>query len=181
MRTKRHQVLVWMLTTAGVLVLLSEPAAAVQTNPDWMKVDHKARVVQIDLVPGRTDLNNHWNFNGYFKGNATITVPQGYKVVIRFRNADPSFPHSVGIGQPMEQYPPLFEKPSPVFGGAMSTNATSLTESTKPGEQETISFTADRVGDFVMLCYVPAHAVAGMWIHFRVSAQGDAEFEGPTI
>lgn len=148
--------------------------------PEWMKVDRAARLVQMDILVGGTDFNNHWNFNGFAKGNATITVPQGYKVVIRFRNGDPSFPHSLAIGQPMEQYPPLFENPSPVFPGAVTSNATSLTESTKPGKGETISFTASRPGDFVMLCYVPAHAIAGMWIHFRVSAKGEVGFEGPT-
>lgn len=147
--------------------------------PEWMKVDRNARLVQIEIVAGKTALDNHWNFNGYAKGNATITVPEGYKVVIRFRNGDPSFPHSLGIGQRMAQYPPLFENPVPVFRGAISSGATSLTDSTKPGEQETISFTASRAGDFVMLCYVPAHALAGMWIHFQVSSEGRAGFEGP--
>jgi FtsP/CotA-like multicopper oxidase with cupredoxin domain len=148
--------------------------------PEWMKVDRNARLVQIEIVAGKTEFNNHWNFNGFAKGNATITVPEGYKVVIRFRNGDPSFPHSLGIGQRMEQFPPLFENPAPVFPGAMSSGATSLTDSTKPGEQETISFTASRAGDYAMLCYVPAHAIAGMWIHFRVSADGEVGFEAPT-
>jgi uncharacterized cupredoxin-like copper-binding protein len=62
----------------------------------------------------------------------------------------------------------------------MSSGATSLTDSTKPGEQETISFTASLAGDYAMLCYVPAHAIAGMWIHFRVSAEGEVGFEAPT-
>ena len=56
-----------------------------------------ATLKTLDISAGSTDANNHWNFNGYFGGNATITVPEGYTVTINFTNNDPLTTHSIGV------------------------------------------------------------------------------------
>lgn len=153
------------------------PDANRQELPDWIRVNREAGEVKLVVVAGKTDFNHRWNFNGYANGDATITVPQGYRVTLDFRNDDPAVPHSLGIGEREERYPPIFENPTPAFEGAFTSSPTSVTESTLPGEQETIAFTASRAGEYAMICYVPAHAATGMWIHFRVSADGEVGFE----
>jgi sulfocyanin len=143
-----------------------------------MTIDLSAGTVRLEIAAGATDHNNRWNFNGYAEGQATITVPRGYEITIEFRNDDSDVPHSLGVGElPDSSFPPMFEDPEPVFDGAISSNPTSMTESTLPGQSETITFTADETGEYALLCYIPAHAVTGMWIRFVVSGEGEAGFE----
>ena len=139
------------------------------STPSWMVVNGNA--VTLDIQAGSEATNNHWNFNGLYAGNGSITVPQGATVTINFTNVDPAQPHSLGIGEPMEAYPAMFDNPQPAFAGAMTPDPAT---GTAPQGSATITFTADRAGDFAMICYVPGHAVAGMVIPFIVSAGGSA-------
>jgi len=150
-----------------------QPAeAAGMSVPSWMTVDRAANTVTLDVVAGQDASNNRWNFNGYSQGQATITVPQGATVTIRFRNNDPAVYHSIGVDARIGDFPALFESPAPVFPGAISSNATDPAGATAPNAAEEISFTAGTAGRYSMVCYVPAHASAGMWVHFDVSADG---------
>lgn len=142
-------------------------------TPDWMTVDEANRTVTLQIVAGQTQVNNRWNFNGYTQGNATVTVPQGYTVRIQFSNDDPQLAHSIGVDSRTGNFPASFTDPQPVFPGAMSSNPTSMTSATMPGASETIEFTAAQAGNYALVCYIPAHALAGMWIHFNVSAEGE--------
>ena len=149
-------------------------AAGAMSMPDWMRVDTAARTVTMDIVAGQTAANNNWNYNGHFNGDATITVPQGYQVTINFRNNDPAIAHSLGIVDQVGSYPPQFQSPQPLFAGAMTSNPTDPINATKSGASETIRFTAATAGQYAMVCFVPAHATAGMWVRFNVSADGTA-------
>lgn len=149
-----------------------EMGAGGLSTPAWMTVDETARTVTMDIRAGDTDANNRWNFNGLYAGNGAISVPEGFQVTINFTNADPNQPHSFGIDEAMDSYPATFETPEPVFAGALSPDAT--TTGTAPNESATVSFTADRAGDYAMICYIPGHAVAGMVIPFHVTADGSA-------
>ncbi|MXW66831.1 MAG: multicopper oxidase domain-containing protein [Gemmatimonadales bacterium] len=153
-------------------------AAAAASGPmavDWISVDDGARTVTIDLVAGSTDANNRWNFNGYANGEATIVVPVGYAVTVNFENRDPVNYHSFSVLQRATSYPAIFDDATPVFEGAVTSNATSMTEATAPGGgTESISFTASTAGEYALVCPVPAHAVTGMWIGFDVSDSGES-------
>jgi sulfocyanin len=152
------------------------PAQAGQmTMPDWLSVN--GDVVEMDIIAGQTSKGNYWNFNGAQYGEMTITVPVGSQVTINFRNNDPNMAHSIGISPGFSTAPAVVD-PTPVFAGAISANPTSMTESTLPGEVEVITFTASEAGEYSMVCYVPGHAVSGMWIHFNVSAEGQAGVSG---
>ncbi|MEX2530055.1 MAG: sulfocyanin-like copper-binding protein [Gemmatimonadota bacterium] len=153
------------------------PAAGL-TDADWFVVDHDAQTVEIDLVAGQSSQNNYWNYNGAFGGAGQVTVPAGYEVTINLENQDPNMAHSVGVGEQQASYPANFSAAEPVFEGAVTENPTSLTESTLPGETESITFVADAAGDYVLICYVTGHAVAGMWVPFTVSADGEAGVSG---
>lgn len=144
------------------------------TTPDWMQVDHDAQTVTMEIIAGTTDENRSWNFNGYYDGNAEIVVPEGYEITIDFVNEDPSNPHSLGIGEPVEgMYPPDVD-PTPVFEGAVTQGPTSKARATQSGASESITFTAATAGEYAMICYIQMHAAMGMWTYFTVSADGEA-------
>lgn len=147
-------------------------AAGELVVPEWMTVDNDAKTVTLEIVAGQTNANNHWNFNGYVNGEATITVPEGYVVAIEFENRDPAMAHSIGVDALTGNFPPMFDNPQPVFAGAISSNPTDATKATQPGQAETITFTAAQAGSYSLVCYVPAHALSGMWIGFNVSSDG---------
>lgn len=149
-------------------------AAGELTMPDWMTVDEAANTVTMDIVAGSSDANNSWNYNGYYSGNARIVVPQGAEVTVNFTNEDQLTPHSLGIGETRDSWPATFQSVTPVFEGAVSSGANSMSDATQTGESETITFTASEAGDYAMICYLPGHANQGMWIYFRVSAEGEA-------
>lgn len=152
-----------------------QPAAAAEmTMPDWYQVDHDAQTVTLDIVAGSTPANNYWNFNGFVGGEGLIVVPAGYEVTINLENRDPAMAHSLGVDARTSGFPANFAEPTPAFEGAITQNPTSLTEATMPGETETITFTAADAGEYSLVCYVPGHAAIGMWVHFTVSADGEA-------
>jgi sulfocyanin len=142
-------------------------------EPDWFKVDHKAKTVTMDIVA--TQEARSWKFNGYSYGSATITVPEGYQVTINFSNED-FMPHSIGVANlPVGEWPTTLDD-TPVFEGAITSEATS-NEATGQGESETITFTASKAGNYALVCYVPTHALVGMWIKFNVAAGTQAGVE----
>lgn len=163
-------------TDAAPAAPAAEPAApaapATLTVPEWMQVDAANRTVTMTITAGSTSANNYWNFNGNFGGTGGITVPEGYTVTINLVNADPAMAHSLGVDEAMASYPNMFSEVTPAFEGAATANPTSMTESTLPGETETITFVANRAGDFVIICYVTGHAATGMWVPFTVSTDG---------
>lgn len=150
----------------------AEQAPATQQAADWFQVDEDAQTVTIDLVAGSTNANNYWNYNGLYGGAGEITVPEGFTVTINFSNQDPGMGHSVGIGEAQATYPASYSSPTPVFEGGMSSNPTSMTESTMPGESETITFVAESAGEYALICYVTGHAANGMVLPFIVSDDG---------
>ncbi len=152
-----------------------QQAAGELTMPDWISVDEANETATLEVVAAETSENmNGWNFNGYYGGNATVVVPEGYEITINFENADQVNPHSLGIDDQVGDYPANFSEVTPAFEGAVTEGATEMSSSTQPGQSETITFTADEAGEYAMVCYVPAHANQGMWIHFHVSAEGEA-------
>lgn len=148
------------------------PAAAAPSTSDWFVVDEDAQTVTINLIAGQTSDNNYWNYNGYFGGRGAITVPEGFEITINFENRDPAMAHSVGVGERTATFPTNFQNPEPVFAGAMSSNPTSMTASTMPGQSEVITFTAEAAGEYALICYIAGHATTGMWVPFNVSADG---------
>jgi len=158
----------------------SEPAAAApeaaapageMSMTDWFHVDEANQSVHMTITAGSTPAKNYWNYNGAADGNMTITVPEGFSVVIDFKNDDPNMAHSLGISATTSGFGAMLE-PDAAFEGAMSSNPTSMVESTMPGEEESIMFVASAAGDYAMVCYIPGHAATGMWIYFNVSADG---------
>ena len=146
------------------------PATSEMTMP-WFQVDNEARTVSMTITAGSTNENNSWNFNGAIKGGMTITVPEGYAVTVELVNNDPIMAHSLGISTETSSFSGAPE-PVPAFPGAMTSNPSSMMESTMPGQRESIQFTVDQAGNYSMVCYIAGHALTGMWVYFNVSADG---------
>lgn len=159
--------------TAGSTAVAAAPQGPMSV-PSWMKVDKAKKTVTLDVHAGQTPDNNHWNFNGYDKGNATITVPEGYKVTINFTNDDASLAHSIGVDSAYATFPPTFTNPQPIFSGAISSDPTDPGKATQPHKSQTVTFTASKAGNYTLNCFIPGHAMTGMWIHFNVSSDGQA-------
>jgi uncharacterized cupredoxin-like copper-binding protein len=137
--------------------------------PDWMKVDRAKKAVTLQVEAGKTDANNHWNLNGFSNGNATIAVPANYTVRIEFKNDDPAVSHSIGVDKRTGDFPPTMQNPQPVFPKAISSKPTDPAGGVSPGKTETVNFTAATPGHYSLVCYMPGHAAAGMWVRFDVS------------
>ena len=141
-------------------------AAAAGGMPYWYQIDDEAMTVELQIA---AQMDGGWKFNGMSNGGGTITVPVGYEITVELTNDDSAMAHSVGIDAKVGGYGAMFDNPQPAFPGAVTANPTSMTESTLPGESESFTFTAASAGEYAMVCYIPGHAVTGMWIRFNVS------------
>jgi sulfocyanin len=144
------------------------------TVPDWMHLDRAARTVELEITAAAPGASAPFDYNGYTHGGATITVPAGFAVTIHFSNQDQAQAHSLAILGQVGDYPASFSNPQPAFPKAMTSSPTSTDAGTRPGQSETLQFTAGTPGHYAMVCLMPGHAVAGMWVRFDISGEGAA-------
>jgi sulfocyanin len=160
---------------AAVLLIASTGtvAAEEQIVPSWMTIDAGAEKVEMDVVAGFNPNNSSWNFNGYYEGNMTVVVPEGWRVEITLTNRDGEVPHSlVVMADPGPDNLPLQAgREQAVFARAYSR---SPEQGISAGDQDTISFKANKTGDFLWFCGVPGHGQSGMWTRFAVTADAEA-------
>jgi sulfocyanin len=144
-------------------VCLAVVAAALSAGVTYGAADPTAHFT---IIAGKTQLDGGYNFNGYARGGMTVTVPLGWKVAIDFQNAA-TLAHSMEILPYMAAQPPV-PPATPAFPGAATKN---LTAGLPKGTKTTVSFIANKPGTYELACGVPAHALAGMWEKFIVSAE----------
>jgi len=137
----------------------------VKIDPSWMTVKAADSSVQFTLVAGMTPVNGGMNFNGATAGGLTLTIPVRWHVTLQFRNDDPNMPHSALVIA-LETPVPAAPRPEPAFPGAVSKDATM---GVGQGAKQELRFTADRAGSYMIVCAVPGHGAAGMWIRLVVS------------
>jgi len=139
--------------------------ASARIDPAWLRADAARKTAEFQLVAGLTELNGGMTFNGCSRGALVVTVPQGWTVVLLFKNQDPNLPHSVeiipdGDAVPSGPVPPAFEHA-----------ATGRLEQGFPaGQGADVRFVAGKAGAFLIFCAVTGHGAAGMWIRLTVSA-----------
>ena len=133
-------------------------------DPHWLSVNAAAKTLRFQLIAGLTGLNGALNFNGYTDGGLTLTIPTGWTVEMDFVNNDGMLPHSAIV---VAATLPI---PATPTGAAMSRAVTVRpSEGLPPLGKDTMRFTAAPAGDYFIVCGVPGHATAGMWIRLRVS------------
>lgn len=147
---------------SGVPVNLPAVRGYTQLNK-WMWASAQNRHVIIRTIAAQNGGNAGFNFDGFYKGQATFTVPTGWSVDLEFTNLA-ALPHSIGItsnitGKPKLEY----------FGFApvLSRNAFA---GTIGKDWQLMGFRADHAGTFYFACLVPGHLQSGMWDKFVVSS-----------
>jgi Sulfocyanin (SoxE). len=142
----------------------------------YISYDSSAKSVAIVLVAAANSAQGGFNFNGGSVGNQTITVPLGWSIDIDFQNHD-VVPHSAVVIAAQTPLPPVPEKP------AFARAYTSQLIDGLPAQtgHDTMRFTADKAGDYLIACGVPGHALSGMFIRFVVSANATAPSDSGTV
>ena len=127
----------------------------------YLVVDSAAKTVTLSLLGGDTSVNGGFSFNGTSGGAMIVTVPQGWKMTVNFKNVG-SFPHSAAVVTSASSQTPAFPgatTPNPITGQA-------------PGQSAAFTFVAAKTGTYRIACLVPGHEPGGMWATLDVVAAG---------
>ena len=162
--------LVGCLGVLGVLTraLTAQSGSPPRIDSTWLVTDVPTKTVQFQLIAGLSGLNGALNFNGFGDGGLTFTVPAGWHVVIHFINHDGMLSHS-GIVI-ADSLVPTMGASSPAFSQAVTLR---VQEGLTATERDDMKFVADKAGSYLIICGVPGHAAAGMWIRFKVEEGAD--------
>lgn len=133
-------------------------------DPAWLRVDTAAKTATFELIAGLTGLNGALNYNGFADGGLTLSVPEGWNVVLHFRNHDGMLPHSAEVI--LDTHPIPLVAVTPAFPRAVTVR---LAEGLVSEQTDDIRFIADKGGSYLIFCGVPGHGAAGMWIRLAVS------------
>jgi hypothetical protein len=158
-----HTILALTLPCAALLALGATQQPAI--DPAWLSFDAPARTARFQLIAGLTGVNGALNFNGFRDGGLSFVVPVGWKTEIDFRNHDGMLPHSAEVIAPRTPLP--VEPVDPAIPRAFTLR---LAEGLPSEATDTMRFTAQPAGDYLIFCAVPGHGASGMWIRLRVSA-----------
>jgi sulfocyanin len=155
---------VLVLTLAGVPGMVhSQGQAAVKTpDPAWLKWNAETKTVTFQLIAGVPAAASPFNFNGFTDGKLTLVVPAGATVVMPFVNED-GVPHSAEVASGTG--------PIPNMGGEAAiprAYTISLLEGLPQGGKDVMRFTAAPNATYRIICGVPGHAPAGMFIDMKV-------------
>ena len=137
------------------------------TAADFLRLSKKPKTVELVIVAAWTPDNYGMNFNGFSRGKAVYTVPQGWNVEVTFINPSP-VPHSAVVVE--REMTAKFQVGEPAFKGAAVPSALTGISSAKAA----FAFTADEAGEYAIACGFPSHAVAGHWVALEVSASATA-------
>src|SRR2546425_7709593 len=143
------------LLLTGALLLCAVGARAQTTkggkiDPGWLRADAASKTADFKLVAGLTGANGGMNFNGFSRGGLVLTVPQGWNVVLHFKNEDPNLPHSVEVipeaaAIPTGPVPPAFEHAA----------TGRLEQGFSTGQGADVRFVPEKAGLFLLFCAVP--------------------------
>jgi sulfocyanin len=129
-----------------------------------LSIDSAARAVTVNLVAGEGAAPG-LNFDGYSNGALVIRVPLGWTVHMTLVNDSSLLPHSALVVPWSERQAGSF---TPAFPGAAASDYTVGIAKGAPPQQ--FSFTADKAGQYAVVCGVPGHDAAGMWDELDVVA-----------
>ena len=155
---------------AAALVLVAVPgmlhcqgqSAAKAPDPAWLKWNADTKTVTFQLIAGVPASASPFNFNGFTDGKLTLVIPAGATVVMPFVNDD-GVPHSAEVASGTG--------PIPNMGGTAAiprAYTIQLLEGLPQGGKDVMRFTAAPNGTFRIICGVPGHAPAGMYIDMKV-------------
>jgi sulfocyanin len=154
-----------MLGSAGLTPASARTSKA--TTPAW--VTTQGKVVHLTLIAGYNNTNSGFNFDGAAHGQMTVTVPLGDTVDVTFKNNAQGAQHNVVVipytkSLPASSSSPAFSgaaSPTPRFGQGGPAQSASAAQ--------TFSFVAGKAGNYMLICGIGGHAIAGMWDNLVVS------------
>ena len=132
---------------------------------EFLAYDSRSKIVSLQLIAGYNGLNGSLNYNGATNGTHGIFVPVGWRIHVAVTNRDSDLQHSAIVVR--ELLPPPVEPSEPAFSGAALSQ---LSEGLHEAETSSLDFVADRAGHYMIVCGVPGHAQAGMWLKLSVTA-----------
>ena len=146
-----------------------DPKAAEPQESMFLSVDpNTPKTARLVVVSAYNPVNYGMNFNGFAKGGARYTIPQGWTVSVMFTNNSP-VPHSaIVVEKPMVKKLQMGE---PAFKGASTPYPVRGTTG-KGGVA--FQFVADEAGEFAIACGFPSHSANGHWIAFDISPTATA-------
>ena len=146
-----------------------DPKAAEPQESMFLSVDpNTPKTARLVVVSAYNPVNYGMNFNGFAKGGARYTIPQGWTVSVSFTNNSP-VPHSaIVVDKPIVKKLQMGE---PAFKGASTPYPVRGTTG-KGGVA--FQFVADEAGEFAIACGFPSHSANGHWIAFDVSPTATA-------
>jgi alcohol dehydrogenase (cytochrome c) len=139
-----------------------------QTGNQYLGYGSKPNELNLTLLAAHGSAGGGLNFNGYNRGRMTVRVPLGSTVTVTFKNESTEMPHSAVItggaksdilrAQGFKPVQKGAETPDPAVGIASGT--------------QFLTFHANRVGRYGIVCAVPGHALGGMWDYLQVVPKG---------
>lgn len=144
------------------------PAAHEVKVNDFLSYDATARAVHVALIGAFGGANGGMNFNGGAKGSHTITVPVGWSVTMEFVNKD-AIPHSAIVVRDTLPLPVAPEQPAIPRAYTLD-----VTAGLPTGGTDQMRFTPTKPGRYLIICGVPGHGPAGMYIRLVVSSRASA-------
>lgn len=153
---------VLLLVAVTGMVHCQGQAAARKPDSTWLKWNADTKTVTFQLIAGVPAAASPFNFNGFTDGNLTLVVPAGATVVMPFVNED-GVPHSAEVSSGTG--------PIPNMGGEAAiprAYTINLLEGLPQGGKDVMRFTAAPNATYRIICGVPGHAPAGMYIDMKV-------------
>ena len=155
-------------TSAGAMAAAAPggTAAAVMVSYSGsdkiLKSNMASKTVTVNLIAGQGTAGKGFNFNGYSAGDMHIQVPTGWRVTVSMID-DSNTPHSALIV-------PWDERQGGPFHAAFAHSAPADFRSgiEKGDDPQKFTFTAEKAGQYAIVCGVPGHVDAGMWDVFDV-------------
>ena len=151
-----------VIAAVPATVLSQGQPAMRKPDPAWLTWNADTKTVTFQLIAGVPAAASPFNFNGFTDGNLTLVVPAGATVVMPFVNED-GVPHSAEVASGTG--------PIPNMGGEAAiprAYTINLLEGLPQGGKDVMRFTAAPNATFRIICGVPGHAPAGMYIDMRV-------------
>jgi hypothetical protein len=149
------------LALVAALALAASALAAGSAPGRFLSIESARHAIVLTLIAGDGGGNNGFNFDGYGRGELLVSVPRGWSVTVRFRNAA-SVPNSCAVVSGPDASTTAFpgaSTPDPI--GGLESGATA-----------TFSFRADRSGSYRLASLVAGHEQARMWDVLEVTAGG---------
>jgi hypothetical protein len=154
-RLRSRMVVVWAVGLALAVVPAARGAQARGASIVASQAARRTATVRLDA--GSTRANEGLNFDGQAYGRLVVTVPLGWRVVVRFANLA-ALPHSLVV-EPWRE-PSDLPHPYAAFAGAATPDPYA---GTRAGGRAGFAFVASRTGRYRLACAVPGHRDLGMW------------------